>query len=294
MSSPFEAHYLEPQTPFSQSDILGVYALPIAANMQNSGDRLQAMVNRTGIPFIVSDLLAQNRRTIFDMAAKDANQPTGDVYRDMSQRRLDFVEEKSEEYQPRILLGMADSLGVPAIQGMQLHREDRQGFNALLLRDGWNLGRSSGKATGMARYLGYQIRDMIHQKRDGVKFDIPKAGWEDTRPSQKPEVGGLGAIRNVADLMRGPHNRRNAVILAGECATQGVALNIVLFENGLSGTIPQQEAFIKDLRAAHNQAHEEHGAYGRLRHEIVPGWHSDLLDPARGAQDVRDTINLMA
>lgn len=280
----FEAFVFEPKEE-KQPSVVGLYAMPIAANLQNSGDRLQTMVDELGFPFIASDLMIQSKKVIFDMAAKTANQPSGYTYVNMSQRRADFLAEQAGRYGPGVRVGMGDSLGVPAIQGIQLYGEEEQKFDAVLLRDGWNLAPTSGKARGIARYLSYTVQDEIQKRIHGVNFDVTDYGYTATPPSRVDETNLLQKIYNVSDMMRGPENRRNALALA---MAHGLAMNVVCLEHGLSGTPTQTTKFINDLYVS-----ADHAEDSSLRAEIVPGWHSDLLDPVRGSQDVRNTLSLL-
>jgi len=267
-------------------DALVMYAMPIFGTIQNTGSRLQETANVSGLTILASDLYLQNKRTIFDLAARDANQPSGETYITMSQRRADFYTNAADRFGATTRVGMGDSLGVSAIQGMQLHGETEP-FNALLLRDGWNLDEPTTSVRGIWRYLKYQIKDTLHQRHDKVHFNIPATPYEDI-PKEKDETTPVAKMRNVADIMRGTHNRDNAVRLAGETA---VLMNVVTLTDGLSATnVMQQDEFNKALRQARQQLR------GSIKQSLVakryPGWHSDLLDPIRASRDLNITLDL--
>ena len=297
MNTTFEYHVIEPQGTEQVSDTLGLYAMPIAATIQNSGDRLQAMANEVGIPFIATDLLLQKKKVILDMAAKDANRPSGDVYHAMSRYRNDFFNDVSEQFAPRVKLGMADSLGVSAVQGMQLHgAEEDPTFTHVLLRDGWNLSRPAGTLRGVGRYLGYQAADFAHQtkvKMQGDGLTVPEAGWGDVESRYPDETSFAQKVLNVADLMRGPENRRNAVQLAEQAVFAGTSLNIVGFRHGLSGDLTELRDFIDDIKNEAERAQQlVTNLDGEVKVQVEEGWHSDLLDPMRGARHVAWALNL--
>ena len=269
--------------------MLGLYPYPIAGNIANTGDRLQRMVDITGFPVVASDLLLQRKKTIFDMKARQANQPCGDVYRDMSLRRGEFFAKIADSLGATVRVGMGDSLGVSAIQGMQLHKAMRPPFDAILLRDGWNLNRPISPIFGIARYIGYQARDFIQQRVQPPNFDIPETPYKhiSLEPS---EVNPIKAMYNVSDLMKGTDNRDNAVDLAG---FPRLAMNVVCFDRGLSGSKKNQETFIDELIGARQQRTLA-GDQNKLIAEIQPGWHHHLLDPIRGAADVERTLDLLS
>lgn len=267
-------------------DALVMYPYPIFANTQNTGSRLQAMADIAGMPIVASDLYLQNKKTIFDMAAKEANQPSGDTYVSMSERRSDFVTGIAERLGATTFIGMGDSLAVSAIQGMQLHAET---FDGLLLRDGWNLDEETTVFRGIMRYARYQIKDTVHQKHDKVSFDIPSTDYENTT-AETSETNPIEKLKNIADMMRGPHNRDNAVLLAERI---DLPLNVVTLKDGLSASnTTKLEMFNKSLRIARKQNHPFNKA-DNLMAETYPGWHSDLIDPRRGAEDLQRTLRLM-
>lgn len=280
----FEAHILEPNHNASRDDIVGVYALPFAATMQNSGDRLQAMVDAAGFPFIVSDLNLQHQREIFGMPARVANQPAGEIYRSMSLHRVDFVAKEAERYPGSKLLGMSDSLAVPTVQGMALHGDSP--FDALLLRDGWNLDPQKRTIVrGMIRYVGYTLRDKTQEMKRHKPPSIPYSHWSESTPTVVDETSLLEKMRNVADLMGSQETNNNAIKLAKHLGNTGVAMNVIVFANGLCGTAEQQQVFVNTLNRASNSP--------AVKAAIADGWHSDLLDPIRAANDVDATIRLL-
>ncbi|MDB5170188.1 MAG: hypothetical protein JWN82_584 [Candidatus Saccharibacteria bacterium] len=274
-----------------RSDTIGFYAMPVLANLNNTGDRIQTMVDQLGIPFVMSDLYAQRKRTVFGYTAKTANQVTGDIYRDMSLRRLDFVHEKLAAYNASTVVAMGDSLGVSAVQGMQLHGEFDQRFDALLLRDGWNLKPQIGKVRGLGRYAVYQIKDALFSSGDRT---VHEYGYGEQDLEEADETSTIKKLVNVADTMRGPENRQNATTLAGRAAASGeAALNIVCLRQGLSGNQEDMQEFVWDLRKAYLHSSHMLPGHSKFRAEVVDGWHSDLLDPTRGARDVRNTLGLL-
>jgi hypothetical protein len=103
----------------------------------------------------------------------------------------------------------------------------------------------------------------------------------------------VGMVKDVTDLMRSFETRRNAVELAGRAAIEGFGLNLVCLQSGLSGTVHEQDAFLSEVQATYEQKRRK-ASPNTLRTERVAGWHSDLLDPARGADDVRNTLDLLA
>lgn len=283
----FSETIIEPKN-LEHQDTLVMYPFPIFGNIQNTGSRLQATAELAGMPIVASDLYLQNKKTIFDMAARDANQPTGDAYETMSMRRADFYTEIADRLGATVRIGMGDSLAVSAIQGMQLYA-DHDPFHGLLLRDGWNLDAHTTVFRGIARYARYQVRDTLHQRRDKVKFDIPTTDYEQV-PAEESETGAVAKLRNVADMMRGPHNRDNAMHLARETS---VAMNVVTLTNGLSSAFPSElRTFIAELKIERASRHPFRLVKG-LKAKQYPGWHSDLLNPIRGALDLQNTLNLV-
>ncbi len=278
----FEAHILEPKTQVTRSDVIGLYALPFAANMQNSGDRLQTMVDEAGFPFIVSDLNLQHQKEIFGMPARTANQPSGEVYRAMSLRRAEFVAKEAERYDGALLLGMGDSLAVPAVQGIALHATES--FDAVLLRDGWDLADTKSIVGGMMRYVGYTLKDKRQEMKRHKPSSVTYDEWSKSQPTIVDETNILEKMRNVADLMSGTENRDNAIRLAKKAAEVGMAMHVVLLANGLCGTEEQQHRFVNELN--------EIAPSNTLKTTINDGWHSDLLDPVRASRDIAATLGL--
>lgn len=298
-TNPFEARLFEPTNPpvdGRNPEVIGVYAMPISSNIQNTGNRIETMANMVGLPFIISDLFAQNRKTIFDMAAKDANSPLEKTYRDMSLRRLEFTTDQIEKngLSHYTTLGMGDSLGVPAIQGMQYYGlEQHEGFDAILLRDGWNLGPSDSKLRGFRHYISYTLKDELHKRRDHVSFNELDYGYSADEFAQENETNILQKMWNVADMMRWHGNVEIAFHLGRMAADNGFAMNAVCLRQGLSGTESEQENFVETLLIEHEVATEDADSMISIRAEVVDGWHSDLLDPTRGARDVENTLDLL-
>ncbi len=295
--SEYTAITLEPTagTDPVRPDTVGFYAMPVLADLNNTGDRIQTMVDHLGMPFVMSDLFAQKKRTVFGYKAKDANQVHGDMYREMSLRRLDFVHEQLDRLGMDTTLAMGDSLGVPAVQGMQLFGERERQFDAVLLRDGWNLKPEAGKVRGLGRYAFYQAKDALFSSGDR---HVEEYGYSNRDIDEENETSVPEKLANVADTMRGPENRQNAIVLAGRVANEGAGvLTIVCLRNGLSGSETDIDRFLQDLRTAHNNTCRElrHDQRNRtaLHTVLEDGWHSDLLDPARGAQHVRDTLGML-
>jgi hypothetical protein len=298
--SEYTATVIEPTgsaTP-DRPDVVGFYAMPIVSDVRNTGDRIQTMVDELGIPFVMADLFAQKKRTVFGYEAKDANKVSGDIYREMSLRRLDFVHGELSRFGGRTLLAVGDSLGVPAVQGMQLHAEPERRFDAVLARDGWNLKGQTGTTRGIGRYFGYLIQDKSHELLSGSdRGEVREYGFKE-HPVEEDETSLKEKLINVADAMRGPENRTNAIILAGQAAAEhGAVLNLVGFANGISGSPEQVTAFMREARTAYNNTLREQPAHVRAQNKLatamVDGWHSDLLDPIRGAADVRATLDLI-
>lgn len=65
--SEYKAVILEPRSDVApvHPDAVGFYAMPVMANLQNTGDRIQTMVDQLGIPFVMADLLAQGKKRNF-------------------------------------------------------------------------------------------------------------------------------------------------------------------------------------------------------------------------------------
>lgn len=282
----FTEHYIEPRH-VARPDTVVMYPFPIFGTIQNTGSRLQAMADITGTPVIASDLYLQNKKIIFDMAARQANQPTGETFRSMSQRRADFFAEKAAKRGAGIRIGMGDSLGVSAVQGMQLYGEHT--FDALLLRDGWNLDAGTTTLRGIARYINYQLKDFLHQRREPQGFDIPQTPFDDL-PAEPDETNIVAKMKNVSDIMKGSHNHDNAVRLAGET---DVVMNVVTLQDGLSSGnrihLKEFSDALRTARAARSPIKKVEG----LQAKQYPGWHSDLLDPKRGADDLIRTFQLL-
>jgi len=215
------------------------------------------------------------------MKARDANVPSGDVFDLVSQYRVDFVQDQLSDLKHDLTIGIGDSLGVPAIEGMALADHDL--FDVISLRDGWNLREKESAITGIARYLGYQVSDAINSRLHPRNFNIPPSAYADVPLSQPSEVSGLGKIWNVAPAMIGYEAQESAIELAGK-----IAMQVKLFDHGLSGTIDQARAFQKQLDKARTNG------TAPLRVDIVPGWHDHLMDPARGAHDVMNALKLLS
>lgn len=285
----FEATLIRPERENpDQQDVVGVYVMPINADLKNTGNRIQEMTNQLGIPFVLTDLLQQDQAEVFGLPNRSANQPFGDVFGRMSKLRADFVEsflDEQKQDQP-IRLVMTDSLGVPATLGIQLHAAyPEQRFDAMLLRDGWNLGKSESAKLGYLRYGSYQVANAVRdigKKLAGKGLSVPEHGWEDAQIPES-EVGFLGKVANAADLMRSHETRTNTGILA---ILGNTAMNVVCFKPGLSGGRRATREFVHELEFMARNS-------GKLRAEIVAGWHSDLLDPTRGAKDVENTLDLL-
>lgn len=292
----YTAHTLEP-SPGVESHypgVVGFYAMPIMSNLNNTGDRIQTMVDQLGIPFVMADLFAQRKRTVFGYKPREANQINGDMYRDMSQRRIEFVDEQLEKFGADKRIAMGDSLGVAAVQGMQIYADSEQRFDALLLRDGWNLKAPVSTIRGLGRYAAYQINDARWSSGEPVIHDY---GYSKAELPEKNETNILQKLWNVADVMRGPENYRNALRIAIMASDpEHAAAHFVCLSNGLSGD---------DLDIIKFQ-HELDSAYRTNRHSIRKigvdtkfittrraGWHSQLMDPAKGAADVRTTLEML-
>jgi hypothetical protein len=284
----FESVLIEPRGREAIPNLVGLYALQVASDIQKNGDILQMAANDSGVSFFVSDLFMQRKRRIFDMAAKDANQPTQNVYRDMSLRRNDFflAQLDKEGLTDNATVGIGDSLGVAAIQGMQRYSSPHSPiFDALLLRDGWNL-RQANKAYNILRFAIYTAVDRIQQGsyRPTVD-DIEDYGYR-RHPLEPDETRhDFEKVWNVADIMRTPLNRELAIKLASR---GGFAMNVVLFEHGASGNSERQQAYVNQL---YNVSPISNAAY--FRAGIKPGWHSDLLDPRGAADDILQTVGLL-
>jgi hypothetical protein len=214
----------------------------------------------------------------------------------MSLRRVDFVADTIEKHglSDHAALGMGDSLGVAAIQGMQCYGEKfGRPFEAILLRDGWNLRASESKPRGIGYYLSYLVKDEIHKKRDHVSIDVHDYGFSGKEYAIEDETNPLQKMWNVADMMRSHINVLNAHRLARLAALSGWAMNVVCLRQGLSGSDREQVDFLKSLDTAYNEVRPLNSDIHTLRTTISDGWHSDLLDPIRGASDVEDTMKLL-
>lgn len=285
----FETTVIRPaQENPDRQDVVAVYVPGIDANLNNTGDRVQEMTNQLGIPFVLTDLLQQRQAEVFGMTNREAHQPKGEVFETMSRRYADHIAEvlDANNLDQTVRLVMADSLGVPAAQGIQLHADPDQKFNAMLLRDGWNLGPSERAGMGYVRYGSYQVANIVRDLGNKIvgksRPAIPEYGWSDVEIA-KSETGLVDKVKNATDLMRSHETRDNALRLA---ALGGQAIYAVCLYPGLSGSYSAAEKFINDL-------HTASGENPQVQGRIVAGWHSDLLDPFRGAQDVENTLNLL-
>jgi hypothetical protein len=296
----FESHLIKPHVPNSDyTGAVGVYVPGIDANIRNTGNRIQEMVNQLGMPFLMTDVLPQGKPIVDEMdniETRQANNPKGQIFRDMSLLRAEFVVDRLQEAGHRndTVVAMGDSLGVPIVQGMQLYADDMDRFGAVLLRDGWNLSPTESATLGRLKYFTYQASNIARdslRKVIGKGLHVPDHGWEHEEDWSR-EYGLLGMVRDTTDLMRSSETRRNAVRLAAQSAIEGFGLNIICFEKGLSGTNRKQNNFLYDVLGAYNENYEEGERY-TLHAAQVPGWHSDLLDPTRAAQDVADTLKLL-
>jgi hypothetical protein len=281
-------------------EAVGVFIPGIDANIQNTGNRIQEMADDVGMHFLMTDVLPQGKPTVDEMdgmTTREVNQPSGEVFQTASRRRVDFVRDSLRRaglHQDNILL-MGDSLGVPLAQGMQLHADETDRFDTVLLRDGWNLGRSESAGLGRLKYVDYQLGNIVRdlgRKITGKGLVVPDRGWEKQEDWPR-EYGMVGMVKDVTDLMRSFETRRNAVELAGRAAIEGFGFNVVCLQSGLSGTHHEQDAFLAEVQSAYEQKSRK-ASPNTLLARRVPGWHSDLLDPARGADDVRNTLDLLA
>lgn len=274
---------IEPRD-ITRPDIIGLYPMPIFGTLKNTGSRLQQMVDELGFPFIATDLLQQNKKMVFGMEPKSANQPAGTMYEYHSKKRAEFFGILANRLSATVKIGMGDSLGVSVVQGMKLHAEDHTVFDAVLVRDGWNLRPPTSGLSGIGRYAIYQARDKYNEITNHRAIKIPHTPYDDF-PEAPSEVKPWKILYNVADLMKGPENRDNALRLA---ELPRLALNVVCLDHGLSGSRRQQEQFVKELQEKRSEQ-----AKIMLRTGIYPGWHSYLIDPLRGARDVNDTLRLL-
>ncbi len=270
--------------------IVGLYPFPIAGTIKNTGSRLQHMVDELGFPFVATDLLQQDKKLVLGRDPKQMHDPSGEEFIEMSKYRATFFGRifADKFSKATIRVAMADSLAVPAVQGMKLHAEDHTIFDALLLRDGWNLKPPSGPLAGLGRYALYQARDKADETANKRKLTIPQTDY-DLVTTQPREVGMLRTLYNVSGMMLSAENRKNAILLAG---LPRLAIHTVLLSHGLSGNSAQQTAFVNDLSAARSAATAS-GQPSMLRAEIQYGWHSHLMDPIRGARDVKNTLQLL-
>jgi hypothetical protein len=297
----FESVYIAPeQADPDKAGVVGVYVPGIDSGINNTGNRVQEMVDRLGMPFLLTDVMPQGKPTVEEMGrmpTREVNQPAGEVYREVSRKRLDFIYDRlvAKGHGEDAVVLKGDSLGVPIAQGMQLHADETDRFDAVLLRDGWNLGRSESAGRGQLRYVDYQLGNIVRdlsRKVRGKGLVVPDRGWEDKEDWPR-KYGIVGMAKDATDLMRSFETRRNAVELAGRAAIEGFGLNLVCLQRGLSGTPHEQDAFLAEVQTAYEQNHRK-ASPNTLRTGRVAGWHSDLLDPARGADDVRNTLNLIA
>lgn len=284
-------------------DTMGLYPLPMFADIKNTGDRLQETVDQVGFPILASDLFLQKKKTIFDMKARIANSPKGPMYEAMSYRRSEYFNDIADTHGATQRIGIGDSLGVPAIQGMQLYGETDSTFDAILLRDGWNLEAAIDKSTstlrGIGRYALYQVKDALYSKKHPNRFIVPDHGFSKYDTNDLNETNLVQKLLNVADMMRGSENVVNTTKLTEFVALRGLALNIVCLRNGLSGRENLQNVFLDSLDTflgihmitTHRSLEQvETLPYSS---KIVDGWHSDLLDPTRAANDIQETLALL-
>jgi hypothetical protein len=297
----FESLYIGPEKADpSKAGVVGVYVPGIDSGINNTGNRVQEMVNKLGMPFLLTDVMPQGNPTVDEMdgmTTRQVNQPSGDVYREASRKRLDFIHDRlsAKGHGKDLVVLKGDSLGVPIAQGMQLHADETDRFSAVLLRDGWNLGRSESAGHGQLKYIDYQLeniaRDLFRKVR-GKGLVVPNHGWENEEDWPR-EYGIAGMAKDATDLMRSFETRRNAVELAGHAAVDGFGLNVVCLKSGLSGTPHEQDTFLTEVQSAYEQNRRK-ASPNTLHTGRFPGWHSDLLDPIRGKTDVENTLDLIA
>lgn len=284
-------------------DTMGLYPLPMFADIKNTGDRLQETVDQIGFPILASDLFLQKKKTIFDLKARTANSPKSPMYEAMSYRRSEYFNDIAENYGVMRRVGIGDSLGVPAIQGMQLHGETESTFDAILLRDGWNLEAAINKPTstlrGLGRYALYQAKDALYSKKHPNRFVVPDHGFNKYESDDINETNPIQKLLNVADMMRGGENWVNTTKLMEFVALRGLALNVVCLRNGLSGSEKLQHVFLDSLDTSLGLHLLISGKTVRqagilpFSSKIADGWHSDLLDPTRLANDINVTLGLL-
>jgi hypothetical protein len=154
----FEAFLVEPQEVKTQG-LAAFYSMPFGATMANTGDRLSAAANKAGIPILAADMFAQRLKKIDGLESRIANDPEEHVVLDEinCERLLSYRAWRAKhDLVNHSVIGIGDSLGASAIQGMALKSIEYHGkdFDALLLRDDWNLN-PSGVLSGMLRYFTY-------------------------------------------------------------------------------------------------------------------------------------------
>ena len=290
-------HFIVPSEKNSQPNVVGVYALPINADPSNTGDRLVALATAVGFPIIAIDYANQGRKTSCGMPTKEANAPRGAVFKAMSELRTDFTNERLVKFSGRLVIGIGDSLGVPTIQGVAL--DCNSPFDALVLRDGWNLGDPMSTVGEIAHYANYRVHDAMRNRRR-PPFTIKPTDFSRQPQAWSNETNLAAKLWNVADLMRGSAPRDAAGALAmghevngpnGPKVEKIPAMHIVTFGNGLSGSAVLGERFGDSLVRARKSSMPD-GPPVIATFE-PNAWHSDLLDPNRAARHVNALLRAM-
>ncbi len=277
-----------------RDDVVGLFPYPFNGNIANTGDRLQEIVNRTGIVLVVGEILLQDTKTLHGMPAEDALR-RGSHFRSTCRWQAERVLREVERYSSAKVIGIGHSLGSVAVSGMQRYGETPP-FDCVELADGFNL-RQNGRYA-VAGFLAYQARDKAQQLahrmlgEDTTQSDsLPKNDWSIyTQPQVK---GVFDKIRDLADIMISDEGRDGAETLA---ANTSLPMHVIGYSKGLSGSAEQLARFLDglvDLRqaAALGTGRSASKPPAPLETVIMKGWHSALLNPDI-AVNIRRTIDL--
>ena len=282
--------------PQASVDTAAFFVMPFGGDIGNTGDRLQAAANESGIAIYATDLLGQSSRTIFDMAARTALRPGAD-FADTCKRYADAVAELPylNDYQHN--LGIGHSLGGVAIAGMHHYGHGQEQipspWDAIELADSVNLRAPEGPGAYL-RFAAYQMTDAVRQAVVSGSQRRPATELPAYDASKYPQVenppSAVAKFRAIGPLMRSTESALCTLAVADD---PSMPLHFVGYYGGLSGPEGELNSFVDTIARRRRAAVQglnrpvalvkTNDQELRLVFSLEDSWHSDLLDPRRTA-----------
>ena len=275
-----------------RDDLVAVHALPHNARVDNTGDFLLDLANRTGLVILSGDFFGQNETELYGRPVKAALKPYGaDGFRDTARRHAAQILTLLEKYPGKKVIGLGESLGATAIDGMQEYGEEAP-FDAMQLADGFNWREPGPSKLG---FLTYTVLDAIIQKCRGLTptgraehVHIPEYDWSAyTGPRVKPY---LDNVDDLEELMRSSESHSLAFAMAMRC---DLPLHLVGYTFGLSGTALALRECFEQYQGLRDFYGQEVAHPAPLKPTIERGGHSTLRLPTRVAENVLTTMGLL-